>query len=124
MGYTIAYLHGYVCLASSESCAETPTQCTTYWPFFMIPEKDIEDYKGLDAVGGHAGIYTVRVHGTGLARHLQLRDGAHTRPLAVVCIPIPCPPVRAGIPVRWMNGRWEKQLKAQGWIPVEERTQR
>jgi hypothetical protein len=34
--------------------------------------------------------------------------------------PIPYPKVRKGVETRWhkWNGRWEKYLKAQGWVPA------
>lgn len=33
-------------------------------------------------------------------------------------IPIPPPKVRAGVEVRWNEGRWQKYLKAKGWVDL------
>jgi hypothetical protein len=30
--------------------------------------------------------------------------------------PLPCPKVRAGVETRYHDGRWEKYLKARGWV--------
>ena len=32
------------------------------------------------------------------------------------CEPIPAPKVRAGVEVRYRDGRWQKYLKSQGWV--------
>ena len=30
--------------------------------------------------------------------------------------PLPCPKVRAGVETRYRDGRWQKYLKARGWV--------
>lgn len=85
-----------------------PVKVITRWKIIKVQGK-IEE--GLVAQYGEMNIWHTY---NGYGNHTQFLTNKEG---TIEQIPIPCPKVRKGIRTRWMNERWEKELK-QGWVPA------
>lgn len=48
----------------------------------------------------------------------EFRIDPHVPPIGAEEVAVPCPKVRFGLETRWHEGRWQKYLKTQGWVPA------
>ena len=60
--------------------------------------------------------FSLRFPGMGL--WCDCPHAGDTKAVKVETFDIPCPKVRAGLPTRFRDGRWQKCLKSQGWVPA------
>jgi hypothetical protein len=115
---TVDWRDGWLCVHDTDDDFSTPTRTHTWWPVRQVPRSDAEPIIGREAFEGRPGSYSARTapYPAGYWVELPLLAGGQTRPLATATEPIPQPRVRKGIETRYRTGRWEKYLKASGWV--------
>jgi hypothetical protein len=115
---------GWLCVRNADSSYSEPFQYVHYWPIAHGGIKDFEEtFPELntdaqlhgDCSFGSGGYSFYRGIGA-YSPVLRLIDGGQTKAVKFEKVAIPCPRVRGGIETRYWNGRWEKYLKAQGWV--------
>lgn len=62
----------------------------------------------------YSGRYCFKRHYLEPYIYIDLIHGPKTESTQTDIIPVPCPKTRSGIKTRFVNGRWEKELK-KGW---------
>ena len=117
---TLIDLEGWAVVRSPMTLSDKPEEIVNYYPTGMRVKDLIENY-GIpvpaDLEYSTMGRYAVMTGRPmyGQARIIALPQLGQTRCIKQEIIPIPGPKVRKGIEVRW-RGRWEKYLKAEGWV--------
>lgn len=107
---------GWLCVAVRDTRFSDPVVCTVFYPtglrVFDCPDLVNRPLRSHSAP--EQGLYEF----TDCERPLSIRlkDAGKTRPEHMEEEPYPCPNVRKGIPTRYQYGRWEKYLKATGWV--------
>jgi hypothetical protein len=106
----IVLRNGVPYVRTETTCSREPLRIIDYWPLpgatGRVEEGDMASYHG-------DGYYSVATRGE--ARWFRLPAGGATTTAERVEEPIA--PPKTKFPVRWQNGRWEKQLK-RGWVPA------
>lgn len=98
-----------------------PVRRVLWWPILRLSKSDSLLY-ALGAPlrdlteGRYQYHFTADVPEAARRLVFRLPDGGRTQAVKALEEPLPAPKVRRGIEVRWANGRWEKYLKAQGWV--------
>jgi hypothetical protein len=107
----------YWCFASASNGSAEPIKTTLYWIMSDSREPILDSLSDGIPAEYHDGIVSAR-DPRYWASHDTLRYQLPGNKQAdlVVNEPIPCPQVRKGIETRYRYGKWEKYLKATGWI--------
>lgn len=113
---------GQLCVVSEDTLSSAPVLIRKYWPV-GIKAYDFKRNYGSDLMGRRVyptgpsshGIYGIE----GVRFQVQLINGGQTRPVHFVKEPIKPPKVKAGIEVRYVEGRWQKYLKSRGWTDAK-----
>lgn len=121
---TLGWFERQLCVVENDVRSGEPVTVELWWPVAEMSEAQAADYVGKHVIGGGSPDYCYRIcdpsHPFGPLSHLRfpLRDGGQTKAIRVIERPIPCPKVRKGVETRWdrYRGRWEKYLKASGWV--------
>jgi len=111
---------GWAFVRSPMIFSDKPEEIVNYYPTGMRTKDLIENY-GIpvpaeleySTMGRYAVMTGRPMYGS--ARIIALPELGATKCTKQEVIPIPCPKVRNGIPIRWRNSRWEKYLKSSGW---------
>ena len=112
---TISKIGAVFCVAYSDTRYSEPVRVTHHWPILCQDLFDDADI-GKDARSIGAGSYTAQA-GSGPFtgwKDARLRDGGQTKPIRTDEAPIPRPKTR--VETRYQGGRWQKLLKARGWV--------
>lgn len=112
----LAWRDGFLCAVDSYSLSDEPILVTHYWPLTRCSEADAAQYVGREAYYSGEPFFEYSLAGwQGYDRpRWRLADAGATNALAVEKTPIPRPKTRCE--TRYHNGRWEKYLKAQGFV--------
>ena len=89
-----------------------------YWPCLKTRLDEVQKIIGTQAYDERNGIYAAKIS-QGLSvywRRYRLQNGNQTKPIETLREPLLCPRVRKDIKTRYRAGRWEKYLKAAGWV--------
>lgn len=113
---------GQLCVVSEDTLSSAPVLIRKYWPV-GIKAYDFKRNYGSDLMGRRVyptgpsshGIYGIE----GVRFQVQLINGGQTIPVHFVKEPIKPPKVKAGIEVRYVEGRWQKYLKSRGWTDAK-----
>lgn len=107
------------CIQASFTIFDKPERVIQHWPIGRAGRWiDFEAYDGYPvASGGCNYIYTIKIAPYDHVR-LCLKNEGQTQSIDTIIEPVPCPKVRKGVETRWMNGKWEKYLKSQGWVSI------
>lgn len=114
----VAWHAGWICVKYTDTDFFKPIRYHIYWPVKQCPKSDADYLIGREAGESGSGRYGARTddYPRGYFVELPLLNGGQTMPIHSEEEPIPVPKVRRGIETRYRNGKWEKYLKAQGWV--------
>ena len=112
---TLAKWDGKWCVRAEYLCHDRPEKFIHYWPIGRVQAGGFDLFKEGAELSEHSGSYSLRVAPYEYV-NLYLVDGGKTKSVHTAVEPVPCPRIRKGIETQWNNGRWEKYLKANGWV--------
>lgn len=111
----IDYRDGWLCVVDVDNRWNDPLRVSLWWPAQQGPRDMYEDVIGKPTKVQDSGTFGAYMWKNGPWFERRLKDGGQTLPVHTDHEVIPCPKVRAGIPTRYEQGRWQKRLKT-GWI--------
>ena len=118
---TLVDLNGELCVRAVFCLGDRSQNVINYWPTGIRAGEFKYNYGGelpLPLRPINNGRYEVIGEHWTRPLVVRLKDDGRTQAVKQETEDIPCPKVRAGIETRFRNGRWEKWLKAKGWVPA------
>jgi hypothetical protein len=119
--YSAVLENGRILIRDAFPDLSEPVEHVHYWPT-RWGKHDLTDFatgKPDDPaeirVQRYGGTYFIRFPRCGF--DIEFRLPGETKSVRCETVPVPRPKVRAGIELRWNNGRWYKRLKS-GDVPV------
>lgn len=118
---TLGQHTGVLCVVYETPMYSEPVLVRHYWPIAGNPINDWQKDIG-EELDGHDGRYHFKniskwpPYGLHRSVSFPLINGPRTEPIHTEHINWPCPKVRKGIPIRYLDGRWQKCLKTRGWV--------
>ena len=117
--HVIGHHDGWLCVVYQSPSYMEPDLIRLWWPVCRMTEADMKDSAlEIGAPVTDGGIdqpfYVDRGAGFGSLLSLPLKDGGTTKPIKSESVPIPAPKTKCE--TRYERGRWEKYLKAKGWV--------
>ena len=121
MKYTLAYIDKQLCVCSAWPLESEPIMRKLYWPVSRVQRggnglaPDVQKIFDSGAELSHRfseDPFSYYKDGGTIA--FYLRDNGRTEAIKIENLPIDPPPAR-GKPIRWYQGRWQRELK-RGWV--------